>query len=79
MQTQSNPQSAFRVDAHDGQHGLVQDGVSHVLGRFGVGGHLRQYVVHGLAGVVVVLAQHPKQSDRRDLCHEYMVINMYLL
>lgn len=51
----SNPQSAFRVDAHDGQYGFVQYCISHVLGSLGVGSHLRKDVVHRLARVIVVL------------------------
>ena len=41
-----DPQAALRLDGHDGQDALVQDGVPRVLGALRIGGHLSQ--CHGL-------------------------------
>lgn len=48
---------------HDGEHGLVEDGIAHILARLRVGGHLGQYIVHRLRGVRIVVAQNAQQSQ----------------
>ena len=60
-------QRRLRLDVHDGEHGLVQDRVAGVLARLGVGAHLGEYVVHGVAGVRVVLAEYAEQADDAHL------------
>ena len=62
-----DPQSALALDVHDGEDGLVQDGVAHVLGGLCVGGDLGQDVVHGLGGVGVVAAEDAQQPEDFDL------------
>ena len=57
-----NPQSTLRFDVHDGQDSLVQNGITDILGRFSVGGHLSQYIVHGFWGFTVVVTQNTQQS-----------------
>lgn len=43
-----DPQAGLGADVHDGEYRLVQDGISDIFGRFGVGRHLGQNVVHSL-------------------------------
>ena len=60
-------ETGFGFDGHDGLDALVQDGIACVLGRFGVGGHLGQEVVHGVAGFRVAFPQALKHVQKLDL------------
>lgn len=62
-----HPQTALRLDVHDGQDGLVEDGVANVLASLRVGGHLCQDVVHGLRRLCVILAQDPEEAENLHL------------
>lgn len=53
------PKATLALDVHDGKNRLVQDGIADILGRLGVGSHLRENVVHGLGGVAVLMPKDP--------------------
>lgn len=56
-------QAAGRLNAHDGLHALIQDGVAGVARSLRVGRHLCQDVAHSIAGRCVPCAQHPQQPQ----------------
>ena len=55
------------LDVHDGEHSLVENGVADVLGGVRVGGDLGQDVVHGVAGLLVTLAEVAQQAQNGHL------------
>jgi len=56
-------QAADGLHAHDGLHGLVQDGVAGVARGLGGAGHLRERVAHRVARVRVARAQDAQQAQ----------------
>lgn len=60
-------ETALGLDVHDGQDGLVQDGVADVLTGLGVGRDLCEDVVHRFGRLGVVFAQYPEEAEDFDL------------
>ena len=56
-------ETVFTLDAHDGLHALVENGVAGILGRFGVGGDLCEDVVHFFRGPDVVGPQQAQEGQ----------------
>lgn len=60
-------ETALGFDVHDGEHGLVENGVANVLTGFRVGGNLGQYVVHCFGRFGVVFAKYPEKAEDFNL------------
>lgn len=58
-----DPQAGLGADVHDGEYSLVQDRISDIFGRFRVGRHLGQDVVHSLGCLGIAVAQYSQQPQ----------------
>ena len=62
-----NTKSRIGLDVEDGEYGLVEDGVPHVLRRIGIGGNLGEDVIYLFAGLRIATSEYPQQLKNLDL------------